>query len=171
MSRDTWIDEDGETILELSIAGVAKHLPQMLTWEDEPESRSGDIFVFRWGKIHGRYDHDAMPDDDPRKGQTYRTTFPDVYIRLTANPIRHRKGHWQAPFVRCGFDTTQYMKHGIGSTPNPLAENVIDKDVPLEQHERESNEADDLLRMSKRRTEASKERRPGRRERQLRRAA
>lgn len=165
------IDEDGETIREMSITELANHLPQMLTWETEPESRSGDIFVFRWGKMHGRYDADDLSPDDPRRGQVYRASFPDVYVRLTSNPIRHKKGHWQASFVRVGFDTTQYMKRGGGSIPNPLAESVIDHEVPLEQDQRDANPLDELLRQAKRRTEASQDRRLGRRERNLRRAA
>jgi hypothetical protein len=166
-----WIDEDGEAIREMSIAELAVSLPQMLTWETEPEVRSGDIFVFKWGKIHGRYDADDLAEDDPLRGKVYRAEFPDVYIRLTSNPIRHKKGHWQAPFVRVGFETTQYMKRGGGSIPNPLAESVIDNEVPLEQDEREPNPLDGMLREAKRRQESGEQRRPGRRERQMRRAA
>jgi hypothetical protein len=167
--RETWLDEDGETITELSISQLAHYLPQMLTWESEPEVRNGDIFVFRWGKIHGRYD--AVPDGDERKGRPYQSTFPDVYIRLTANPIRHKRGHWQAPFTRVGFDTTEYLKRGGGTIANPMASSVIDREVPAETAEIEPSEADELMRMAKRRTIASQNSRPGRRERQLKRAA
>lgn len=171
VKRERWLDEDGEEIREMSIAELYRYLPQMLTWEDEPQVRSGDIYVFRWGKIHGRYDAPNLEDDDPRKNRAYQANYPEVFIRLTANPVRHKKGHWQAPFVRVGFDTTEYMKRGGGSVPTPLAEVVIDREVPLEQHDRESNELDEEMRAAKRRKEAASERRPGRRERQLRRAA
>ena len=165
------MDHDGESILEMSINELADYLPQMLTWETEPESRSGDIFVFRWGKMHGRYDAEDLATDDPRRGKVYRAEFPDVYVRLTSHPIRHKKGHWQASFVRVGFDTTQYMKRGGGSIPNPLADSVIDKEVPLEQDGRDANPRDERVREVKRRSQASQDRRPGRRERNLRRAA
>jgi hypothetical protein len=169
---EVWLDEDGEEIFELSIAELARSLPQMLTWDTEPESRSGDIFVFRWGKIHGRYDAPDLEDGDPMKGRPYQATFPEVFIRITANPIRHKKGHWQAPFVRVGFDQTQWMKRGGGSIPNPTSQSVIDHEVPLEDASlSEAAEADDLYRARKRQQEAQDQRRPGRSERRLKRAA
>jgi hypothetical protein len=170
---ELWLDEDGEEIFEMSIAELDRYLPQMLTWDVEPEVRSGDIFVFRWGKIHGKYDAEDLADSDPRKGRPYQATFPDVFIRLTSNPIRHKKGHWQAPFVRVGFDQTQFMKRGAGSIPTALSPVVIDREVCLEDAAPIGDpvETDQLFRAEKRRAEASQERRPGRRERKFGRAA
>jgi hypothetical protein len=152
---EIWLDEEGEEIFELSIAELARSLPQMLTWDTEPESRSGDIFVFRWGKIHGRYDAPDLEDGDPMKGRPYQATFPDVFVRLTANPIRHKKGHWQAPFVRVGFDQTHFMKRGGGSVPTALSPVVIDREVPLENSETDprQEESNEVRRTMKRRVE------------------
>ena len=158
MTHQPWIDEDGEEGVEMSISELGHSLPGMLTWPDEPEARSGDIFVFRWAKVHDIID-----------GKAISSTFPDVFIRLTAHPVRHRKGHWQAPFARSGFDRVQFMRRGGGTTPDPRQS--IDREVPLEEVWDSEDELSEALREAKRRAEAIQNRRPGRFERQCRNVA
>lgn len=79
MNENDWLDEDGEVIREASIAEVGRYLPEMLTWETAPEAKAGDLFIFRWAKVHDIID-----------GKPAETTFPDVYLCLTANPLRHK---------------------------------------------------------------------------------
>jgi len=115
-----WLDHDGEEITELSINDLLKALPEMLTWPTEPDARASDLIVFRFSRTQGINEN----------GHPFKTTYPDIYLRITANPIRHRKGHWQAPFVACGFDRTEpFMRRYGGTTPNRL--HSIDRDVPL----------------------------------------
>lgn len=123
-----WLDDDGEPIEEFPIKDLPIHLPDnMLTWPTEPEARKGDQFVFRWGRIQGI---NLDPEFPEHHGTVYSGTYPDIYIELTAHPIRHRKGHWQAPYVLHGFDRTQYLAPAAGATTNPRI--TIDNEVPLE---------------------------------------
>lgn len=161
---------DGETVPESSIAELGRNLPSMLVWLEEPGVRAGDEFVFRWGKVHGRH------DVEHGEGEPFTASFPDVLVRLLGDPVRHRKGWWQASFVRVGFDRTEpFLKAGPfgGTTPNPLRS--IDREVTLVEvdgkSDREADREDALLRRSKRIDEARRDRRPGRFERQQRRAA
>lgn len=122
-----WLDDDGEPIDEFPIRELPEHLPNMLTWLDEPGARKGDRYVFRFARVQGTILDPEFPD---HHGRVYAGTYPDIYIELTAHPIRHKKGHWQAPFVLHGFDRTVYLAPGAGVTSNPRA--AIDSEVPAE---------------------------------------
>lgn len=159
MTELPWLDEDGEEIVELSIAELGRLLPEVLTWTDEPSARAGDMFVFRFGRTH-------WTDD---AGRTHRVEFPDVWIRLSANPVR-KKGqwHWWAPFVRYGFGSTVYMASGAGHTSSPrhsLDDGTEELGaIPLEpvrEKSRAQRDRESAIRKAK-------SRRPGKRERQQR---
>lgn len=105
----------------ISISSLPAHMPDMLTWPEKPAAVAGDIYVFEWGHFHYR---------DPETGYRKTSKFPAKYIELLAHPARHRKGHWQAPFIMVGWDKTRFMAPAAGTTTNPLR--AID-DAPLEE--------------------------------------
>lgn len=132
---------------EMTIAEVAKNLPgsRVFTWLEEPETRAGDIFVFRWGRV--------------RNVDGHTVEFPDVYIEFTAHPQRHTSAkYWYAPFVLHGTEKTEYMAFKAGTTTNP--EESLDKDAPLVKVEKtpEQQEMEAKVRYLR-------SRRPGKRER------
>lgn len=148
-----WLDEEGEPIRKLTITELVKVAPAMLTWSTEPETRAGDLIVFDWIRHHWV---------DPTTGAVMKTEYPGVAMRVMAHPVRHRKGHWQAPYAWQGLDRAEYLARGAGVTgdprrsPDPEAE-VIQVKVTATQ--RELNR----IRAEERRTEigvAGRDRRP-----------
>jgi hypothetical protein len=137
--------------IRVSIAELGRLLPDHLTWTEEPEARAGDRFVFRWAVVNEIWE-----------GRPFPSTFPDVYVELTAHP-KKRGDLWSAPIMRAGFTRPVYMKRGGGTTSNPL--DSIDPDYPLEQVEKSVQQTEDEIEMRK-----ARRRRPGKRER-LRKAA
>jgi hypothetical protein len=131
---------------------VAKRLPKsrVFMWPAEPDTRIGDIFVFRWARV--------------RHVDGNIAEFPDVYIEFTANPQRHTSAkYWYASFILHGTEKTKFMAYKAGSTTNPAQS--LDRDAPLVSVEKEpaQAEAEATLRYLR-------QRRPGKRER-LRKAA
>lgn len=85
--------------------------PEMLTWTEEPGAKAGDTYVFAHKKIHYH---------DPVTHITHAVQVPDVYIRLTANPIRRRTlrgDHWYAPY--CWSSQEEYLAFGAGTVTDP----------------------------------------------------
>lgn len=82
-------------------------MPEVLIWDHEPGARAGDPYVFDW--IHHQWRQD---------GQVFRTKAPGLAVKLTAHPVRHRKGHWQAPYCWVGLDHPVYMDKVGGVTSN-----------------------------------------------------
>lgn len=108
-----------EQLAPISISKLPSETPEMLTWSEKPEAAAGDIFVFEWGRYHCI---------DPVTDKRETSTFPARYIKLTAHPVRHRKGHWQAPITMVGWDKAEFMARGFGTTGDP--KRAID-DAPL----------------------------------------
>lgn len=100
------------------IKQLIEDMPEVLIWQEEPGARNGDRFVFSWSKVH------------TMNGEPYGSVVEDVAVRLTANPRRHKKGYWFAPYVWVGIERVIYMKSGGGVTGNRRAS--IDPDAPLE---------------------------------------
>lgn len=125
--------------IRVSIAELGRLLPDHLTWTEEPEARAGDRFVFRWAVVNEIWE-----------GRPFRSTFPDVYVELTAHP-KKRGDLWFAPIMRAGFTRPVYMKRGGGTTSNPL--DSIDPDYPLEQVEKsvQQDEDEEQIRQARRR--------------------
>lgn len=129
------LPDPGDEIPEMPWDELKDRLPERLTWDAEPGTRSGDKFIFHWDEAIHHID-----------GKRYIHPFPAVYLLVTSNPIRHTKGHWWANFEPVGFDRVEYMRHGYGTTPNPLES--IDRSGPVEVVEKTpaEKEADELLR-------------------------
>jgi hypothetical protein len=159
------IEDPGDEIPLMPWAEVLDLLPERLTWDKEPGTRAGDLFVFEWGRTH-------FIDDN---GVKREAPFPALYLRVTTNPIRHTKGHWQASFQPVGFDRTEFMRRGAGTTPNPLES--IDPHAPLETVSKDADQEEEEARARKERTllaELKKAKGPGAQARirnELRRAA
>ena len=141
---------------EMPIPEVAKQLPKsrIWRWDHEPEARAGDLFVFRYDKVHRLVD-----------GELQVIEYPGVYIELDRNPIRHVSfEYWWAPFTLHGLDRGEYMAPGGAGSPKgaismPLQS--IDPDGPLEpvkvtQSQREDAE---LIRKANRKREMEREQR------------
>lgn len=129
------LPDPGDEIAEMKWKELKDRLPERLTWNAEPGTRSGDMYVFHWDEVVHHHD-----------GKRHRSSYPAVYLLITTNPIRHTKGHWWANFEPVGFDRVEYMRHGYGTTPNPLES--IDKTGPVEVVEKTpaEREADESLR-------------------------
>lgn len=117
---EVWIDDDGEIITRLSDRDLVAAMPNVLTWPTEPSAKSGDEYVFTWTRIHS-----IDPD-----GNRITATVPTLAVRLTAHPIRHRRGYWRAPYVWIGLHRETYLARGGGQTGDPRRS--IDPDVPIE---------------------------------------
>lgn len=100
-----------------------KHLvadtPELLTWDTEPAAKAGDMFVFSWRRFHYR---------NPEDGELHKTEYPDVYLRLTANPKRRRTlrhGYqWTAPYI-WGIEQPQYLDRGGANSEHGLTRNRL----------------------------------------------
>jgi hypothetical protein len=144
--------DESPFVPEMSIAEVAKLLPKsrVFTWNEEPETRAGDIFVFRWARV--------------RHATGDIIEFPDVYIEFTAHPQRHPSArYWYASFILQGIEKTEFMAYKAGSTTNP--HQALDRDVPLVRVEKDPEQAEQEANLR-----YLKRPRPGKRER-LRKAA
>lgn len=105
---------------EMSIAEVAKRLPRsrVFKWPDEPGTRVGDIFVFRWARV--------------RHVDGNIVEFPDVFLEFTTNPKRHISAkYWYATFILHGLDKTKFLAHKGGTTTDALR--CLDKEAPFEE--------------------------------------
>lgn len=118
-----------EQLAPVSLNRLPSEIPEMLTWPEKPEAAAGDIFVFEYGRYHYI---------DPATGKRATSEFPAKYLKLTAHPVRHRKGHWQAPFTLVGWDTTEFMSRGYGTTSD--RRRAID-DAPLEDVSKSTEQA------------------------------
>ncbi len=129
------LPDPGDEIPEMKWKELKDRLPERLIWDTEPGARSGDMFVFEWDQVVHHHN-----------GKRHRSSFPAVYLLVTTNPIRHTKGHWWANFEPVGFDRPAYMRHGYGTTLNPLES--LDKTGPVEVVEKSpaESEADEGLR-------------------------
>lgn len=121
--------DESQYVPEMAIGEVVKLLPKsrVFTWPDEPDTRAGDIFVFRWAKV--------------RHADGNIVEFPDVYIQFTANPQRHTSAkYWYASFILHGIDKTEFMAFKAGTTTNPIQ--ALDKDAPHLKVEKTPEQAD-----------------------------
>ncbi|MBN8867501.1 MAG: hypothetical protein J0H98_08100 [Solirubrobacterales bacterium] len=109
-------------VITVSIGTLGKLLPDMLTWTEEPGARAGDLFIFKHGVVSEIWE-----------GRAFRSTYPDVYIRLLAHP-ELRDGVWRAPFARAGFRRPVYLRHGGGTTADPTES--LDPECQVEEREK-----------------------------------
>jgi len=107
-------------------------LPEVLTWETEPDIVVGDLIVFKHDEIH--IDAKTIEWASRHKGQDGLTVptettrrVPSEYLRIT-HVGRHKRGHWFAKFVVVGSDKLEYLAPKFGTTTNPLRS--IDPDGP-----------------------------------------
>lgn len=125
------------------------HMPEILTWDHEPQVRNGDEFVFSWRKFH-----------EEINGTIHSIEVPHVYIRLTSNPKRRRtlNGYeWRASYCWCNME--DYMAPGAGTTTEQARS--IDPERPVAPVEPKSIE----VKRAEAAARALKRRRPGKRER------
>lgn len=157
-------DEHDELLDYLPVPELIKAAGEMLTWPTEPAARSGDEYVFGW--IHHQWRTGAEEEAKGVPRQVFRTTVPGFGIRLTAHPVRHRKGHWQAPFCWFGLDHPAFLGPVTGETSN----RAMSPDPEVEKARLRSVESDGEL-AEQRRREQPRATRPGRWERENARAA
>lgn len=147
-----WLDDDGEPIGLLSIRDLFRNIPDVLVWDHEPAAAAGDLYVFEWHTHH-------WIDN----GKAGKATTPGLAVKLLAHPVRHRKGHWQAPYCWIGRDHPRYLAAGGansegGLTGSPIRS--IDPDVEIvkakvtDEDKRRNREMADQRR-SEERTEAN----------------
>lgn len=116
---------DYETLPESTVKDTVAHTPKMLTWPDEPGVKAGDVYIISKTKHQWR-----QRNPDTGQIETFRAESPNVMIKLTAHPVRHRKGHWQAPYVWCGLDRQEYMARGAGTTSD--RRRAIDQEIEVD---------------------------------------
>lgn len=138
-----------EMLAPVRLRHLPSHMPEILTWDHEPEARMGDEFVFAWKKIHHTID-----------GRLHTIDVPHIYIRLTSNPKRRRtlKGYeWRASYCWCEMES--YMAPGAGTVTDPRRS--IDPERPLAPVGGKSVEvrrAEEAVRKSKRQKPRKKDR-------------
>lgn len=104
-----WLDDDGEPIGLLSIRDLFRNIPDVLVWDHKPEGAAGDLYIFEWHTHHWI-----------DQGQACKATYPGLAVKLLAHPVRHRKGHWQAPYCWIGRDHPRYLAAGGANSEGGL---------------------------------------------------
>lgn len=127
-----WAEKSRTARAGTSFSEIEEILPEVLTWDTEPDVVVGDLIVFKYQELHidantiewaarneGR-DGLKVPTETTRK-------VPAEYLRIT-HVGRHKRGHWFARFVVGGADKVEFLAPKFGKTTNPLRS--IDPDSP-----------------------------------------
>jgi hypothetical protein len=116
----------------ISFNQIEEMLPEVLTWETEPDIVVGDVIVFKyhemhidaktiaWAARHRGEDGLTVPTETTRK-------VPAEYLTIT-HVGRHKRGHWFAKYVVGGADKVDFLAPKYGTTTDPLRS--IDPDGP-----------------------------------------
>lgn len=128
----SWAYNRGSGSKGTSLGRLDEILPEVLTWETEPDLVVGDLIVFKHDEIH--IDAKTIEWASRHKGQDGLTVptettrrVPSEYLRVT-HVGRHKRGHWFARFVVVGSDKVEFLAPKFGKTTNPLRS--IDPDGP-----------------------------------------
>ena len=135
-------------------------LPQVLSWEAEPDIVVGDVFVFDWtivtiteDEIKWAQEHEHDEKDPTTVPENTVGKVPAVYLTITAIRRSIRRGakpKWIAEYVASGIEDPEFMDQISGSVTSWARS--IDKEA--ERMDANTDGAgNEVLRDAKRRTQ------------------